>query len=402
MEDSLRYRLKLVQEYNHTTTTTANNSETTDNPQEYKLILLKNPPVSTKNDSAIMYYPSELQEELDRYGVQPGPIYSRTFTYQDYTASFVLQQVLASQTTAPPPPTAFEIIGHVAHLNLKDYHLPYKYIIGEILLECGSSSQIETVICKDGQVGGPYRTYDFEIVAGRKDTFVQMVESGIRLQFDLSKVYWCSRLSEERQRFIRKENQIIQRNQIVADPFSGVGALCILAAAKLNCTIWANDWNPDAIEYLRQNAEANRVLSKLERIQCGDAYDFLIDLGLGDSELPHHVVMNYPLEAPSFLGALRWWNVDGSRVPRVHVYTFAKAEDDGRSAEDVAIDWIAENLLPQLDDTVMTHRRSELDEEYGCHVSIHHVRDVAPGKKVYCVSFSATPKLIRVMQGDFD
>ena len=30
-------------------------------------------------------------------------------------------------------PSAFETVGHIAHLNLRDEHLPYKKIVGKVL-----------------------------------------------------------------------------------------------------------------------------------------------------------------------------------------------------------------------------------------------------------------------------
>ena len=165
--------------------------------------------------------------------------------------------------------------------------------------------------------------------------------------------------------------------------------------------------------------------------------------------------MNFPLKAPSFLGALRWWpvnacgdgnddqpipvdNTNGYDVvtPRIHVYTFARnsansinesmyddTDDDDnqgddvrngdRSVEDIAVDLVAENLLPHLspnkagensitnDAAKYCDRRQELNNLYSCNIRTHIVRDVAPGKVVVCVSFTVTSKLLRHMRGDF-
>jgi len=297
--------------------------------------------------------------------------------------------------------------------------MPYKNLIGDVLLEC-LPNQFETVICKDGDVTGPYRTFEFTVVAGKNDTNVQLTESGVQLNFDLQDVYWCSRLSEERQRLLQQ----FQPQQILADPFCGVGALCLQAAVTKDMTVWANDWNPAATKALQKNAALNRVPKNRLSIECGDAYDFLMDLGLrtdptnDESVMPDHVVMNFPLEAPCFLGALRWWPVKesskqtnekgsptkGISVPRVHVYTFARADPStDRSDEDVAVDIVASHLVPSTtssNDDSMIRRREELNE-CGCDVFTHTVRDVAPGKTVVCVSFSATATLLRRMQGDF-
>lgn len=43
-------------------------------------------------------------------------------------------------------PTSFESVGHIAHLNLRDELLPYKHVIGQVLLDKNSS--IRTVVNK--------------------------------------------------------------------------------------------------------------------------------------------------------------------------------------------------------------------------------------------------------------
>jgi len=326
-------------------------------------------------------------------------------THRNWTISYILHHILPEEVH--PPPTAYEQVGHVAHLNLKEHHVPYAHVIGDVLVEC--IPNIETVINKVGQVSGKHRTFEMDVLAGEPDFDVQVSENGVRLGFDLEKVYWCSKLSGEREYLLK---HVFREGQIICDPFCGVGAACILAATKRNCRIWANDWNPHAVEACRKNAKRNHVASRFEKLDCADAYDFLTDIGL-DGKLPDHVLMNYPLEATKFLSTLRWWPSTSDVIPTVHVYTFARQQDNNnnnnnhqqqgnRSFLDVAIDDVADHLFPAfgaVEETMM--RKDELDE-LGCNVQARFIRDVAPGKVVVCVSFQVTNQLLRNMQGDFD
>lgn len=442
--DHLHVRFKVVRScISHTKGVDDDNTPNKNSNHSNKMILLHpdTTPISTLPEPVRNFLANQKCQDADTS-------YSVPFQYHQFTASFLLNQLLPVEVH--PVPTAFEMVGHVAHLNLRAPHIPYRFLIGEVLLE--TIPTIETVIQKVGEVTGPYRTFDYELLAGRNSTQVNLTESGVSLQFDLQNVYWCSRLSEERQRLLKDEifatdgndddddkekTDISQKTIVLADVFCGVGALLLQAALQPGrghrVEIWANDWNPHATEALRANALANGVTEEqLTRVTTQDAYDCLMDLGTGwatatsvqsttpppplsslqrsgkrrrrtssrqasVARRPDHVVMNFPLEAPQFLGALRWWTPD-DHPTRFHVYTFARETDD-RSVEEVAIDLIAHNLLPRP--MAEGSRKGELDEEYQCRVRTHVVRDVAPGKVVVCVSFTVTPKLLRHMRGDY-
>ena len=351
----------------------------------------------------------------------PGPIISKSIPYEQQPIHRILSKILPKE--AQPPPTGFEQIGHVIHLNLKEKHVSYRNLIGSVILD-RLSPKIQSVVNKVGEVSGPYRTYNMELLAGKPETTVEVIEDGVSLHFDLSKVYWCTRLSGERSRMLKEE---FQKGQIVADAFCGVGALCVLAASKLGCTIYANDLNPDAVKFLKESIKKNRrrietTNNTKERtqtmpsinVQCGDAFDFIQNLGSLPT-LPHHVVMNYPLDSASFLGAFRWWPKSDERLKTtptvVHLYTFARGDDPAseygknivnpRSAVDVAIDLVADGLLPEGGAIKKSRFRKTYLDKLGCDVKAQEVRDVAPGKVVICVSFKISPNLLSVMQGDF-
>ena len=332
----------------------------------------------------------------------PGPVQNVTISQGQRSVSFILNKLLPKE--ALPPPSSFEQIGHIAHLNLKSRHMPYRKMIGSVMVD-RYSPRIKTVVNKVGEVSGPYRTYEMEILAGIPEMNVTVVEDGVTLKFDLERVYWCSRLSGQRLRLFEDE---FRAGDIIADAFCGVGALCVQAASKLNCTIYANDLNPDAVKYCRENARINGVKASKFKVSCDDAFDFIQNLSLIPS-LPDHLVMNYPLDSADFLGSLRWWpslESGSSVVPKVHLYTFSHADIDAngnnaRDVLDVAIDMVAEGLLPEGGAVEKSYFRREYLDRLGCDVKAHIIRDVAPGKVVVYVTFKVTKPLLRMMQGDF-
>lgn len=349
-----------------------------------------------------------LQSLVDDFEAQPGEPECIHVPYHSQPITRILSKILPSE--AQPPPSSYEQVGHVAHFNLREPHIPHGKLIGRVMLDRLPS--IRTVVNKLGAVGGPYRTYKMDLLAGIDDYFVHVIEHGVSLFFDLKKVYWCTRLEGERTYMIAND---FKQNQLIADAFCGVGALCIRSATMKGCRVLANDLNPDAVAYCKDSASRNGIdIGQKFQVECGDASQFIMNLGIaasgsstpqeaGVSNLPDHLILNFPLGSPSFLNALRWWpsgeNIESP--PRVHVYTFARA-DEVRTAAEVAIDLVADGLLPEGGFVEPSKFRGPyLNEELGCNIQSREIRDASPGKLVICVSFSVTRLLLRRMQGDF-
>lgn len=74
-----------------------------------------------------------------------GSIVQHTVTigYDNMTVEAVLRRVLPAEIEVP---SGFECIGHIAHVNLRDEQLPYKYLIGEVFLK--KNPTLRTIVNK--------------------------------------------------------------------------------------------------------------------------------------------------------------------------------------------------------------------------------------------------------------
>lgn len=261
-------------------------------------------------------------------------------------------------------PTGFETIGHIAHLNLRDEHLPYRKLIAQIVLD-KNRPKIQTVVNKMDAIQNEYRTMQLEVLVGNHSLVTTVMENGFRFQVDLGKVYWNSKLATERQRLICS----FTRSDVVCDIFSGVGPIAISAARKVK-HVFANDLNPNAVEYL----ERNIVLNKLERkIEVFNMEGRRFIAAMFTTQLRYSItqaVMNLPNDATEFLDAFRgvFRNTPRSArtLPKIHVYGFSKAQN------------------PEYD--FQERINVALCEEVA-DVEMHRVRLVAPGKWMLCASF---------------
>lgn len=209
----------------------------------------------------------------------------------------------------------------------------------------------------------------------KHNTFFQVRENKYTYEFDFSKVYWNPRLSTEHSRI----TELLKAGDVLFDVFAGVGPFAI-PVAKKNCTVFANDLNPESHKWLLHNCKLNKVDQKVKIFNL-DGKDFLQGpvkeelmqlLSLSKERKPSvHIVMNLPAKAIEFLSAFKWL-LDGQPcsnefLPIVHCYSFSK---DANPAKDVR-----------------QRAGAVLGISLEACSSVHLVRNVAPNKEMLCITF---------------
>ncbi len=281
----------------------------------------------------------------------------------------VMAKVLAG--TGVEVPVSFETIGHIAHMNLRDHHAPYRAVIGEVLLD--KVKHLRTVISKRGEIASVFRTFEYDLLAGSPDTVVSITHNGCRFSFDYAKVYWNTRLETEHKRM----SDSFAPGQVIADVFAGVGPFA-LPAAKRGCFVLANDLNPESHAAL----VANMARNKLEKKRAPadplhpvtpfnmDGREFCRHVAgmveRGECPKVDHVLMNLPASAVTFLDTVV--ECFGPETT-VHCYMFAVSPDE--KYEEVARAMVAEVVKVPI----TVH-------------GIFDVRDVSPQKHMMRFSFS--------------
>ncbi|KAK4688547.1 tRNA (guanine37-N1)-methyltransferase, partial [Tremellales sp. Uapishka_1] len=175
--------------------------------------------------------------------------------YDNWNATEVLNAILPIDHDEETP-SSFTLTGHIGHINLRDEWLPYKHLIGQVILD--KNKNLRTVVNKLNNIHAQYRYFDMEVLAGDKDYITTTNESTCSFTFDFSLVYWNSRLHHEHERLVG----LFQPGQVVADVMAGVGPFAI-PAAKKGCYVLGNDLNPESVKWMRVNRVQNHVESTL-------------------------------------------------------------------------------------------------------------------------------------------
>ena len=118
-----------------------------------------------------------LPDDLKLFNSQHGvtvEYHNLSIGYEHTPMDEVLKALLPSTITEIP--SAYEQAGTIAHLNLREEVLPYKYIIGQVIID--KVPTIKTVVNKIGMIETEYRTFPMELIGGINDYSVTISESG--------------------------------------------------------------------------------------------------------------------------------------------------------------------------------------------------------------------------------
>lgn len=153
-------------------------------------------------------------------------------------------------------PRSFDIIGsrEKAVAILKVDNSENKKSIAENLMKIHKN--VKTVLEKASPRKGEFRTREYEIIKGEKNTEVKHKESGCLFLVDPQKVYFSPRESTERLRIA----SMVKRNETVMVFFAGVGPFNIIIGKKAKPKrLIGIEINPVAVKYFKENIRINKV-----------------------------------------------------------------------------------------------------------------------------------------------
>ncbi|WP_405293904.1 class I SAM-dependent methyltransferase [Methanobrevibacter sp.] len=210
--------------------------------------------------------------------------------------------------------TSFDTIGDIVILEIPDNLLDKKQLIGDAALKF---TKRKSIYMKKSAIKGTTRIRDLEFLSGVDDSVTIHKEHGARLKLDVRQVYFSPRLATERKRVMES----VKDGEKILDMFCGIGPFPIVIARNRNVDIAAVDINPEAIRYLDENIELNKLKGSI-KTYCGDvrevseAFKFKFD----------RIIMNLPGLAYTFLDVAVDLIEDGGII---NYYEFSDTYEQG-------------------------------------------------------------------------
>jgi tRNA (guanine37-N1)-methyltransferase len=229
----------------------------------------------------------------------------------------------------PLLPTSFDQVGDIALIKIPAKLLPYKEALGKAMINVYKSIR---VVCWDKGVKSEYRVRDLEVIAGESRTQTIHKEYGIEVALDLKQVFFSPRLAQEH--YLIAKN--VKKGGLVVDMFAGCGPFSLMIAKYAKPKqIYAIDLNPEAIKWLKLNAERNKVKELIQPI-CKDTHEVIKEMAR-KNQFAQHIIMNLPFTASKYFEDALKISTHGTLI---HYYEIVEQEKIGER-----IDWLKQVAL---------------------------------------------------------
>ncbi|MFA5049668.1 MAG: class I SAM-dependent methyltransferase family protein [Candidatus Micrarchaeia archaeon] len=165
--------------------------------------------------------------------------------------------------------TSYDIVGDIAIIEIAKGLEEKEKTIAEAILKIHPN--IKTVVKKFGPVEGKFRTRKVKIIAGKNKKETIHREHECKFKLNVEKAYYSVRLSGERKRI----EELVKPKEKILALFAGVGPYPVIIAKNHPKTeIAAVELNPDAVKYMKENIELNKIknveviLGDVNRVVC--------------------------------------------------------------------------------------------------------------------------------------
>ena len=192
-------------------------------------------------------------------------------------------------------PSSFDIVGSrekaIGIIEIPAGLEEYEREIAEAMMD--ANKNIMSVLAKESERTGEFRTREYRIITGDPDTEVLHKEAGCLFRVDPRRVYFSTRESTERERLVAE----VQGSEDILVMFSGIAPLPIrIARAHKQVRVTGVELNPEAHNYAVENIFLNKVADRVRLIQ-GDVREVCPSMG----EMFDRVLMPLPRGAYLFL-----------------------------------------------------------------------------------------------------
>jgi len=230
---------------------------------------------------------------------------------------FLVKEIGNSIENVSKIPKGYQLIGHVALLNIDSDLMSLAEVIGDLTLIF--ESRAESVAVRTGPTYGQKRNPNYRLVAGSRNTTTTHIENGIRFKLDPLRITFSRGNVNER---ILLPDQVSSKEYVV-DMFACVGQFSLPIAVHSGAEVLAIEINDLAYDFLCQNMMMNEVHANMKAV-LGDCRD----VPFGNA---NRIVMGYLHDTIDFLPhALRGLQSPGGII-HMHGLVHGTAEDKIRN-----------------------------------------------------------------------